>query len=76
MTDLHFKIVPRAEWEAESGDYQGSAHDRADGFLQFSTAAQLLADHYTWDAIAASTIAVYASAFSSHAAATTVGGHA
>ena len=42
MTDLIFKIVPRAEWEAESGDYQGSAHDRADGFLHFSTAAQLL----------------------------------
>ncbi len=41
-----------------------------------TTAAQLLADHYTWDAIAASTIAVYTSAFSSHAAATTVGGHA
>ena len=38
---LIFKIVPRAEWEAESGDYQGSAHDRADGFLHFSTAAQL-----------------------------------
>jgi len=41
MTDLIFKIVPRAEWEAESGDYQGSAHDKADGFLHFSTAAQL-----------------------------------
>jgi glycogen(starch) synthase len=41
-----------------------------------TTAAQLLADHYTWDAIAASTIAVYTSAFSSHAPATTVGGHA
>ncbi|MEI7790953.1 MAG: DUF952 domain-containing protein [Alphaproteobacteria bacterium] len=41
MTDLIFKIVPRAEWEAESGDYHGSAHDRADGFLHFSTAAQL-----------------------------------
>ena len=38
---LIFKIVPRAEWEAESGDYHGSAHDRADGFLHFSTAAQL-----------------------------------
>ncbi len=36
-----FKIVPRAEWEAESGDYHGSAHDKADGFLHFSTAAQL-----------------------------------
>ncbi|MBA2588005.1 MAG: DUF952 domain-containing protein [Alphaproteobacteria bacterium] len=41
MTDLIFKIVPRAEWEAESGDYHGSAHDKADGFLHFSTAAQL-----------------------------------
>lgn len=41
MTDLVFKIVPRAEWEAASGDYHGSAHDRADGFLHFSTAAQL-----------------------------------
>lgn len=39
--DLIFKIVPRAEWEASSGDYEGSAHDRADGFLHFSTAAQL-----------------------------------
>jgi len=38
---LIFKIVPRAEWEAESGDYHGSAHDRADGFLHFSTASQL-----------------------------------
>ena len=38
---LIFKIVPRAEWEAESGDYHGSAHDRADGFLHFSTSAQL-----------------------------------
>jgi uncharacterized protein (DUF952 family) len=39
--DLLFKIVPRAEWESESGDYHGSAHDRADGFLHFSTASQL-----------------------------------
>jgi uncharacterized protein (DUF952 family) len=38
---LIFKIVPRAEWEAESGDYHGSAHDRADGFLHFSTGPQL-----------------------------------
>ncbi|MBN9590549.1 MAG: hypothetical protein BGN85_09180 [Alphaproteobacteria bacterium 64-11] len=38
---LIFKIVPRAEWEAAGGDYHGSAHDRADGFLHFSTAAQL-----------------------------------
>ena len=40
-TELIFKIVPRAEWQAESGDYHGSAHDKADGFLHFSTAAQL-----------------------------------
>ena len=40
-TELIFKIVPRAEWEASSGDYHGSAHDKADGFLHFSTAAQL-----------------------------------
>ena len=38
---LIFKIVPRAEWEADGGDYHGSAHDKADGFLHFSTAAQL-----------------------------------
>ena len=38
---LIFKIVPRAEWQAQSGDYHGSAHDRADGFLHFSTAPQL-----------------------------------
>ena len=40
-SELIFKIVPRAEWEAESGDYLGSAHDRADGFLHFSIASQL-----------------------------------
>lgn len=39
--ELIFKIVPRTEWEASSGDYHGSAHDRADGFLHFSTATQL-----------------------------------
>jgi len=38
---LIFKIVPRGEWEATSGDYHGSAHDQADGFLHFSTAPQL-----------------------------------
>ena len=41
IADLIFKIVTRAEWEAESGDYHGSAHDKADGFLHFSTASQL-----------------------------------
>jgi uncharacterized protein (DUF952 family) len=38
---LIFKIVERAQWEAQSGDYHGSAHDRADGLLHFSTASQL-----------------------------------
>jgi uncharacterized protein (DUF952 family) len=41
MIELIFKIAPRAEWEACSGDYHGSAHDKADGFLHFSTLAQL-----------------------------------
>ncbi len=41
MTELIFKIVPRAEWESSGGDYHGSAHDKADSFLHFSTAAQL-----------------------------------
>jgi uncharacterized protein (DUF952 family) len=41
VTELIFKIVPRAEWQAGSGDYHGSAHDQADGFLHFSTASQL-----------------------------------
>jgi uncharacterized protein (DUF952 family) len=40
-TELIFKIVPRVEWESSGGDYLGSAHDQADGFLHFSTAAQL-----------------------------------
>ncbi len=39
--ELIFKIVPRTEWESCSGDYHGSAHDRADGFLHFSTLPQL-----------------------------------
>ena len=39
--DLIFKVVPRAEWQSSSGDYHGSAHDQADGFLHFSTQAQL-----------------------------------
>ena len=39
--ELIFKIVPRAEWETGGGDYHGSAHDQADGFLHFSTAPQL-----------------------------------
>ena len=38
---LIFKIVARADWQSGSGDYHGSAHDQADGFLHFSTEAQL-----------------------------------
>ena len=38
---LIFKVVLRAEWMASSGDYDGSAHDQADGFLHFSTASKL-----------------------------------
>jgi uncharacterized protein (DUF952 family) len=40
---LIFKIVQAADWrEAErAGSYAGSAHDKADGFLHFSTASQL-----------------------------------
>ncbi len=38
---LIFKIIPRAEWEAAGAFYEGSAHDRADGFLHFSTGPQL-----------------------------------
>jgi uncharacterized protein (DUF952 family) len=49
MTDLIFKIVPRTEWEKVTDAYHGSAHDRADGFLHFSTYPQLpetLRRHY------------------------------
>jgi uncharacterized protein (DUF952 family) len=41
MNNLIFKILPRAEWEAAGAFYEGSAHDKADGFLHFSTASQL-----------------------------------
>jgi uncharacterized protein (DUF952 family) len=46
---LIFKVVPRAEWERVADIYHGSAHDRADGFLHFSTGGQLagtLQRHY------------------------------
>lgn len=48
---LIFKIVREAEWLAAelTGAYDGSAHDKADGFLHFSTAPQLrgtLEKHY------------------------------
>lgn len=39
-----FKIVPALEWRAayKAGIYHGSAHDKADGFLHFSTASQTI----------------------------------
>ena len=48
---LIFKICHAGEWRAamRTGVYDGSAKDRADGFLHFSTAKQLmgtLAKHY------------------------------
>jgi len=49
LTDPIFKIVPRTEWAEITDAYEGSAHDRADGFMHFSTAAQLaetLCRHY------------------------------
>ena len=41
MAEPVFKIVPRAEWADATDAYEGSAHDRADGFLHFSTGPQL-----------------------------------
>ncbi|HUO01856.1 MAG TPA: DUF952 domain-containing protein [Rhizomicrobium sp.] len=49
MADPIFKIVPRAEWAEITDAYEGSPHDRADGFMHLSTAAQLpetLRRHY------------------------------
>ncbi len=44
MSDLVFKIVHAAEWRSAeaAGIYPGSAKDRQDGFLHFSTAEQLM----------------------------------
>jgi uncharacterized protein (DUF952 family) len=41
--DLIYHMCLRAEWEiaVRSGTYAGSAQDRADGFIHFSTAEQL-----------------------------------
>ncbi len=41
MTPI-FKIVHAAEWTRVGDAYAGSEKDRADGFLHFSTAAQLM----------------------------------
>ena len=43
MSDVAFKLVDRAEWEAAraAGAYAGSAVDLADGYIHMSSAAQL-----------------------------------
>ena len=43
MSDVAYKLVDRAEWEAAraAGAYAGSAVDLADGYIHMSSAAQL-----------------------------------
>jgi uncharacterized protein (DUF952 family) len=43
MATLVYKICPRAEWEAAlaEGVYHGSEVDRRDGFIHFSSEAQV-----------------------------------
>ena len=43
MTDVAYKLVDGAEWAAAraAGAYDGSAVDRADGYIHMSTAAQV-----------------------------------
>jgi uncharacterized protein (DUF952 family) len=45
MEKLIYTLVRAADWRAaeQAGAYHGSANDRRDGFLHFSTAAQLRA---------------------------------
>jgi uncharacterized protein (DUF952 family) len=45
MDETIYTMVRRADWDAAraEGAYRGSADDRRDGFLHFSTAAQLRA---------------------------------
>lgn len=46
-----YRLVSREDWQAaqETGAFEGSAHDRRDGFIHFSTASQVretAAKHY------------------------------
>jgi uncharacterized protein (DUF952 family) len=43
LENVVYKLMARREWEAAlaEGVYRGSEHDRRDGFIHFSTAAQL-----------------------------------
>jgi uncharacterized protein (DUF952 family) len=46
---LIYKVILRVEWDSVTTTYDGSADDRRDGFIHFSTHAQLastLAKHY------------------------------
>ena len=45
MDDVIYTLVRQADWQAAAaaGAYHGSADDRRDGFLHFSSAAQLRA---------------------------------
>lgn len=47
---LIYKIVHTPDWQAAraAGAYEGSAKDKADGFLHFSTADQLLGTLMKW----------------------------
>ena len=51
MTTTVYRIVTEGEWRAaqQAGIFEGSAHDRRDGFIHFSTAeqaAETAARHY------------------------------
>ncbi len=51
MTTIIYKVAPSEDWQAAraAGHYRGSADDLRDGFIHFSTAAQLpgtLAKHF------------------------------
>lgn len=43
MTRMIYHMCPAEAWEAgvAAGEYSGTEHDRRDGFIHFSTAAQL-----------------------------------
>lgn len=52
MTEIAYKLIDAAEWAAARarGVYQGSAVDRADGFIHLSAAGQVVETarrHYT-----------------------------
>jgi uncharacterized protein (DUF952 family) len=51
MTEIIYKVAPAQDWQEarDAGVYQGSADDLRDGYIHFSTAAQVpatLAKHY------------------------------